>query len=250
MKIPALVTFSCFLLVSCVTTVQQKKTAPQAATDTAKTLDKIRVEPRQPADIINLLEVTNQLQIAMAFAGNNNFTGKTVPGYQANSCFLTKNTAEALALVAQKAQRLGYQLQLLDCYRPQRASNHLMLWSADTTDQSTKASFYPKLQKNQLSPTFITAYSDHSRASAVDLTLLQKNAAGQWQQLDMGGSYLLFDSISYSDSTAVNAQQKANRLLLKDLMQQQGFISYAREWWHFSLTAENYPTTYFDFPVQ
>jgi D-alanyl-D-alanine dipeptidase len=28
-----------------------------------------------------------------------------------------------------------------------------------------------------------------------------------------------------------------------------GFGSYTREWWHYTLTGEPYPDTYFDFPV-
>ncbi|HJS16508.1 MAG TPA: M15 family metallopeptidase [Rheinheimera sp.] len=47
----------------------------------------------------------------------------------------------------------------------------------------------------------------------------------------------------------MTAQQKANRLLLKDLMQQQGFVPYELEWWHFTLQNETYPDTYFDFVV-
>ena len=32
-------------------------------------------------------------------------------------------------------------------------------------------------------------------------------------------------------------------------MRNQGFSNYPREWWHFTLTDEPYPDTYFDFPV-
>ncbi len=32
-------------------------------------------------------------------------------------------------------------------------------------------------------------------------------------------------------------------------MADQGFVNYAKEWWHYTLAGEPYPNTYFDFPV-
>ncbi|MDF3127171.1 M15 family metallopeptidase [Rheinheimera sp. 1928-s] len=252
MKTQTLVVYSCFLLLSCASKVQQQSPAPIPKVAAAPTLNPqgpFRIETHKPADVVNILTATTKVQITMAYAGDNNFTGKAVPGYQANSCYLEENAAQALARVALQAERLGYGLQLLDCYRPQRASSHFMLWVGNTADQITKAVYYPNLDKSQLNQGYIANFSGHSRASTVDLTLLKKNAAGQWQQLDMGGTYDLFDPVSHLDSPAVSPQQKANRLLLKDLMQQQGFAAYAMEWWHFTLANEKYPDTYFDFPV-
>lgn len=251
MKTQALL-MSCCLVLSCSNTVQQQSSAPAtqtAATYIVKPQGPVRIEANKPADIVDLRTVTRKVQISMAYASKNNFTGNLVPGYQANSCYLEKNAAEALAKVALQAERLGYLLQLLDCYRPQRASNHFMQWVADNSDQSTKNSYYPNLDKSALNQGYIAAHSGHSRASTLDLTLLRKNTAGQWYSIDMGGTYDLFDSVSHLNSTSITAQQKANRLLLKDLMQQQGFVPYELEWWHFTLQNETYPDTYFDFVV-
>jgi D-alanyl-D-alanine dipeptidase len=251
MKTQALL-MSCCLVLSCSNTVQQQSSAPAtqtAATQIVKPQGPVRIEANKPADIVDLRTVTSKVQISMAYAGTNNFTGNLVPGYQANSCYLEKNAAEALAKVALQAERLGYVLQLLDCYRPQRASNHFMQWVADNSDHSTKNSYYPNLDKSVLNQGYIAAHSGHSRASTLDLTLLRKNAAGQWSPVDMGGTYDLFDPVSHLNSTAITSQQKANRLLLKDLMQQQGFAPYELEWWHFTLQNETYPNTYFDFVV-
>ncbi|WP_233006987.1 M15 family metallopeptidase [Rheinheimera faecalis] len=251
MKTQALL-MSCFLVLSCSNTVQQQSSAPAtktAAAQLVKPQGPVRIEANKPVDIVDLRTVTSKVQISMAYASNSNFTGKVVPGYQANSCYLAKNAAEALAKVALQTERLGYRLQLLDCYRPQRASNHFMQWVADSTDQSTKKSYYPNLDKSALNQGYIAAHSGHSRASTLDLTLLRKDATGQWLPVDMGGAYDLFDPVSHLNSTTITAQQKANRLLLKDLMQQQGFVPYELEWWHFTLQNETYPNTYFDFVV-
>lgn len=251
MKTQALL-MSCFLVLSCSTTVQQQSSVPAtqtAAPQIAKPLGPVRIEANKPADIVDVRTVTSKVQISMAYASDSNFTGKVVPGYQANSCYLAKNAAEALAKVAQQAEPLGYRLQLLDCYRPQRASNYFMNWVANVADQKTKAAYYPRIDKTKLNQGYIAAHSGHSRASTTDLTLLQKNATGQWTPIDMGGTYDLFDSVSHLNSTEITARQKANRLLLKDLMQQQGFAPYELEWWHFTLQNETYPNTFFDFVV-
>jgi len=38
-------------------------------------------------------------------------------------------------------------------------------------------------------------------------------------------------------------------LLLKDVLQGQGFVNYAAEWWHYTYQPEPYPDNYFDFPI-
>lgn len=251
MKTKVLVTLSCVLLLSCAGTEPQK-TQPQALLNNSaadQSQGQIRIETKKPADIVELTTVSRQIQVEMAYAFADNFTGRPVPGYQANHCYLQQKAAQALTQVAIQAGRLGYQLQVLDCYRPQRTSDYFMRWAADASDQKTKAAYYPRLNKADLNQGYIAAHSGHSRASTVDLTLLRKNAAGQWQPIDMGGAYDLFDPISHLNSSAISTTQKANRLLLKDLMQQQGFVPYELEWWHFTLQNESYPTTYFDFVV-
>jgi len=45
-------------------------------------------------------------------------------------------------------------------------------------------------------------------------------------------------------------KQRINRLLLKTLLEKQGFKNYAKEWWHFTLRDEPFPQTYFDFVIE
>ena len=49
---------------------------------------------------------------------------------------------------------------------------------------------------------------------------------------------------------ALTPQQRANRLLLKSLMDKYGFRNLAEEWWHFTLRNEPFPNTYFDFEIK
>jgi D-alanyl-D-alanine dipeptidase len=66
----------------------------------------------------------------------------------------------------------------------------------------------------------------------------------------MGTGFDLFSTASWPDSKAVTAEQRAHRLLLRSLMVRHGFVPYDKEWWHFTLSPEPFPETYFDFPVQ
>jgi zinc D-Ala-D-Ala dipeptidase len=48
----------------------------------------------------------------------------------------------------------------------------------------------------------------------------------------------------------VTAEQHANRMVLAGAMRRHGFYGYSKEWWHFTLRDEPFPSTYFDFPVR
>ena len=50
--------------------------------------------------------------------------------------------------------------------------------------------------------------------------------------------------------TRITAEQKANRLILREAMLRHGFKPLESEWWHFTLKDEPYPDTYFNFPIK
>jgi zinc D-Ala-D-Ala dipeptidase len=89
-------------------------------------------------------------------------------------------------------------------------------------------------------------FSSHSRGSTVDLTII--DASGN--ELDMGTCFDFFDRKSWTASPEVNAQQRANRMLLRTVMELHDFVPMDEEWWHFTLKNEPYPDTWFDFPVR
>jgi zinc D-Ala-D-Ala dipeptidase len=206
--------------------------------------------PPIPANFVDVSRLAPSIQVHMAYFTNNNFVGTVVDGYQANKCFLHIDAAHALAKAQQAAQQQGYSLWLYDCYRPQRAVDHFMRWAADTADTQTKAAFYPNLAKNTLVGDYIAEKSGHSRGSTVDLTLAKQDSSGQWQELDTGSPFDLFDPISNVGASGITKQQQANRQLLLDIMSQQGFKVYSMEWWHFTHQPPAYTETYFDFIVQ
>ena len=66
----------------------------------------------------------------------------------------------------------------------------------------------------------------------------------------MGCIMGLFDDISSHGSSLINAAQAQNRSILKNAMEQFGFASYYKEWWHYTYNNGQYPNEYFDFDVE
>ena len=203
-----------------------------------------------PADFTDVASLLPDAQIHMAYLGSDNFVGSQVDGYQANKCYLQQNAANALVKAQQAAAAKGLTLWIFDCYRPQRAVNHFMRWAADLTDTSTKLQYYPNLGKDQLVGEYIAEKSGHSRGSTIDLTLARPDAAGNWQLLDMGSPFDMFDPISNVGHPAISRDQQANRQLLESIMLQAGFKVYSMEWWHFTHQPPVYTEQYFDFVIK
>ena len=123
-----------------------------------------------------------------------------------------------------------------------------MRWTGDVHDRKMKAHYYPNEEKSRLIENgYIADRSGHSRGSTLDVTLVKKDAG---TELDMGTSYDYFDALSNTVDPRITGEPKANRLILKTVMETHGFVNYAKEWWHYTLQDEPYPDTYFDFPVQ
>ncbi len=209
-------------------------------------------QPIAPADaakshgFVDVATLVPGLVVDMRYFGTHNFVGTRVNGYEAPVCLLTRQAAAALALVQRDLSARNLGLKVFDCYRPTRAVAHFVRWARDP-DNSTKAEFYPDIDKRALfREGFIASRSGHSRGSTVDLTLVRLPGG---EELDMGTH---FDLLSYrsSDRGQVTPEQRANRKLLADAMRARGFMPYDKEWWHFTLRHEPYPDSYFDFPVK
>ena len=63
----------------------------------------------------------------------------------------------------------------------------------------------------------------------------------------MGSGWDFFGIKSWIDNDSITDLQKKNRNYLQNIMNQNGFRSYSKEWWHFTLINEPYPNTFFDF---
>ncbi len=225
-----------------------------------------------PRDFVYLKKIDPTIIQDMRYATPHNFIGQPIRGYKAGECILTKETALALHQVQQALRPRGLSLQVYDCYRPQRAVNEFIAWSRQPDRQEMKAEFYPYVNKADVFQLgYVASRSGHSRGSTVDLTLtpLGKVARAQYVRgqnlvsclapyaqrfhddgLDMGTGFDCFDPLAHFDSTAISSLAYQNRVFLQKVMVQNGFTPYKNEWWHFTLTKEPYPETYFNFMVR
>ncbi|MBQ1490903.1 MAG: M15 family metallopeptidase [Blautia sp.] len=176
-----------------------------------------------------------------------NFTGSRVSGYEEPVALLSREAAQALSLAAEMLRQQGYRIKVFDAYRPQMAVEYFVEWAADPYRDEMKPYFYPELDKSLLfSAGYIAHYSGHSRGSTVDITLFDM---GTGKEVDMGGPFDYFGSLSHPDYSGITEQQYDNRMTLQRAMVQSGFRICPTEWWDFTLMEEPYPGTYFTFPV-
>lgn len=224
-----------------------------------------------PDGFVEIREVIPDIILDLRYTTNHNFLGVPVDGYNAQKCFITKTAADSLLKVQAELKQFNLSLKVYDAYRPQRAVDHFVRWAEDLNDTLTKKEFYSTLDKDRL---FIDGYiakkSGHSRGSTIDLTIVPiplpfqpdydienqcecfKSYDERFKDnsLDMGTGFDCFHQLSHTLNKEISAQQKANRLLLKTLMEKYGFKNLAEEWWHFTLINEPYPDTYFDFEIK
>ncbi|MGG8409082.1 M15 family metallopeptidase [Streptomyces sp. 12297] len=110
----------------------------------------------------------------MRYAGERNFTGRRVDGYEEPVCLLARPAALALRRAQRALLRQGYSLLVYDCYRPQRAVDRFVRWAAEPEDPAVRAGFHPRVPKSELfARGYIARRSGHSRGSTVDVTLVR-----------------------------------------------------------------------------
>jgi D-alanyl-D-alanine dipeptidase len=192
-------------------------------------------------------EVVEGIRWDAKYATWDNFTGKPVDGYLANRIVGTTALCEALEDARMRAAALGFGLLLWDGYRPQSATECFLRWSEQPEDGLRKQRHHPNIERAEMFEAgYVHARSAHSRGSTVDLTLYSLDSG---ELAPMGGDHDLMDSISRHGATQISGVEKDNRQSLRAIMELSGFTPYESEWWHYTLTDEPYPDTFFDFPV-
>ena len=197
---------------------------------------------------VDAAAVVDGLIVDMRYFGADNFVGERIDGYERPRCLLSEPAANALAAVERDLSARGLGLKVFDCYRPQRAVAQFVRWAQRIDDVKRKGDFYPDVDKRELfAKGYISDRSGHSRGSTVDLTLVRRWDA---REFDMGSPFDFFSPKSWPSDRSVSDQAQQNRALLATAMIRGGFRPYDREWWHFTLNNEPFPDTYFDFPVR
>ncbi len=152
------------------------------------------------------------VDLQIAYARPDNFTGK--PVYSQADCYLHEKAAALLLKAIALAKPLGYRFRIFDAFRPSEAQWILWTHTPDST-------FLADPRRG----------SPHSRAVAIDLTLLDSDG----MPLEMGTAFDDFTAQSHHGRTDISEEAQRNRALLLGLMTAAGWDCYLKEWWHYQL---------------
>lgn len=210
---------------------------------------------------VDIKDMIPSIFLDIRYFTNNNFVGERINGYLRPKCLLSREAAKALVPVQAELLKQDLSLKIYDCYRPQRAVDHFVLWAKDIGDTKMKNIFYPGVDKKDLfKKGYIANLSGHSRGSTLDLTITKlppKSNTMSYadeidliKDIDMGTPYDFFDPLSHTDNTDISNTAQYNRHILKEIMEAHGFKNLKEEWWHYTLKDEPFPDQYFDFPIE
>jgi D-alanyl-D-alanine dipeptidase len=178
-----------------------------------------------------------------------------------------------VGLALQRAQRelkpQKLSLKMLDCYRPERAVHHMVVWARNGRETPAERRYNPAFSKKDLFRLgYIAEHSGHSTGAAVDLTLVDltadnsaafdpgkayadctapADARSPEGSVDMGTGYDCSDLKAHTAASSITPAQRRWRNALVAVMAKQGFVNYSKEWWHFSLPGAGGPA--YDFPI-
>ena len=222
-----------------------------------------------PGDFVYLRDVDPTIIQDIRYATSNNFTGHRLPGYDAAECVVKRDVALRLKAIQQELARQNFSLKMFDCYRPTRAVADMVVWSRNGRETAAEHRYNPGFSKADLFRLgFIAHHSLHSSGGALDLTLVDLKADNSASfdpnkdyadcaapaamrapegSVDMGTGYDCTDPKAYTPARSITPAQRRWRNLLVAAMARQGFVNYAREWWHFSLPGAGGAA--YDFPI-
>ncbi len=223
-----------------------------------------------PGGFAYLAEIDPTIRQDIRYAGVNNFIGRPLAGYAAAECVVKRDVGLALKRVQEELARQHLSLKMLDCYRPVRAVHDMAAWSQNGHETPAERRYNPAFSKKDLFRLgYIAHHSGHSTGSAVDLTIVDLNADNSATfdpnkayadctapeavrapegSVDMGTGYDCCDLKAHTAARSITEDQRRWRMLLVNAMAKQGFVNYAKEWWHFSLPGAGGPA--YDFPVK
>jgi len=164
-------------------------------------------------DLVELSSVDLLLKLDIRYATSNNFL--SAPVYDEPRAFLQRPAAEALSRVNRELRSLGYGLIIFDAYRPWFVTK--IFWDATP----------PELHAYVSDP---ANGSRHNRGCAVDLTLFKLSTG---DAVPMPSGFDEFSERASPNFGGGTADERANRDLLKEAMESEGFSVYPTEWWHF-----------------
>lgn len=175
-----------------------------------------------PPEFVNLKSLPH-VTMDLRYATTNNFMGKNVYG-DFKETFLHQKAFTMLRKASEELQKKlpGAKLIIFDALRPRSVQRILFSFVKDTPQEKYVAN--------------PDRGSMHNYGFAVDLSILGPDG----KELDMGTPYDDFTDLSqpqlekqFLKEGKLTSHQIANRKLLRQVMEDQGFKVLDHEWWHF-----------------
>lgn len=170
-------------------------------------------ENKREAHLIELITLDPTIKLDIRYATTNNFTGKKV--YPQARAFLQKPAAEGVVAVHKKLKEKGLGLVIFDGYRPWAITK--LFWETVAPEQRTFVADPAKGSK-------------HNRGCAIDLSIFDLKTG---RLLPMPSDFDEFTERASPNYAGGTEEERANRELLRRLMEAEGFSVNPNEWWHF-----------------
>jgi D-alanyl-D-alanine dipeptidase len=185
-----------------------------------------------PSGLVDVQSINPNILIDLKYTGVNNFLNQRLY-FRLNKAYLQQDVAQRLSKVQAKLEREkpGFHLLIFDALRP--VSVQEKMWSAlDSLPPVERAKFVSNPKNRSL----------HNFGAAVDISIQDANG----NLLDMGAGFDDIRKIAYPNledsflrAGLLSPKQLSNRLLLRRLMQSEGFRQLPTEWWHFNACSRN-----------
>jgi len=171
-------------------------------------------EPRPPhPDLERVDQGIPGIKIDLRYGSKNNFTGKQIYP-QGFTAWLRPDCIRCLRNVQRDLIRQGYQIVILDAYRPAWAQK--ILWAV-------------RPDANFLAPPRMG--SRHTRGTSVDVTL----ADGAGLLVEMPSEFDALGPKADHDFSDVTPVPRKHGEILRQAMFKNGFSGVPAEWWHYDL---------------
>lgn len=163
--------------------------------------------------MIELKKLSKTIKLDIKYATTDNFVGRAV--YPEARAFLQRPAAEALVRVHKllKKQHLG--IVIYDAYRPWAITK--LFWEVVREDQRKFVADPAKGSK-------------HNRGCAIDIAVYDRKTG---KTIPMPSDYDEFTERASPDYKGGTDEERANRDMLRKIMEAEGFTVNSSEWWHF-----------------
>jgi zinc D-Ala-D-Ala dipeptidase len=168
---------------------------------------------KREADLVELIKLSRSIKLDIRYATDNNFVGRKV--YPEARAFLQRPAAEAVVRVHKKLKEQGLGIVIFDGYRPWAITK--LFWEVTPED---KRKFVANPEKG----------SKHNRGCAIDLSIYDRKTG---KLIPMPSGYDEFTERASPDYKGGADEERANRDMLRRMMEEEGFTVNPNEWWHF-----------------